>query len=90
MMSTQTDGWGYGLRLRVIYDANLGTYCGYVYLPAWHWAHGLDYSDQRLDHIRVHGGLTHSALVEPTGDPSEPSGWVLGWGCRPFRRPHHT
>lgn len=47
----------------------VGAWCGYVFLPAGHPAHGLDWTNQSVD---VHGGVTLS-------EASTDGRWLVGF-----------
>jgi hypothetical protein len=66
-----TDAYGYRCRLRR--NTDLGTWCGYVVIPADHPWYGVSLSD--LDDVRVHGGVTYS------GDNLYEGEWVIGFDC---------
>jgi len=68
---------------------SLGHWCGYVGVPAGHWAHGKGYDDVSVD---VHGGLTYADTCQAGADeataichvpaPGEPDHvWWLGFDC---------
>lgn len=54
--------------------------CGYVSLPPGHPWHGRDYMEFG---VKVHGGLTYSALADDSVVcPAAPQGWwVIGFDC---------
>jgi hypothetical protein len=68
-----------------------GALCGYVGLPPGHPLHGVDYGDERMPALDVHGGLTFAALCHesPLGEgygvchrpePGRPDAvWWLGF-----------
>ena len=69
-----------GLRA-VVYMTEMGHHCGYVGVPENHPAYGMDYSDDALEGIEVHGGLTYSSQNEDYPVTSEtPIQW-LGYDC---------
>jgi len=54
-----------------------GVWCGYVMVPDGHPYHGLEYMDDRVIDLYVHGGLTYSA---PAGDEGGHP-WTFGFDC---------
>ena len=69
-----------GLRA-VIYMTETGHHCGYVGVPENHPAYGMGYSDDALESIEVHGGLTYSSQNEDYPVTSEtPIQW-FGYDC---------
>ena len=65
------DAYGYRCRLRR--NTELGTWCGYVVIPADHPWHGGSLDD--LSDVRVHGGVTYS------GEDLYEGEWVIGFDC---------
>jgi len=69
----------------------LGFLCGYVGVAPGHWAYGKGYSEERLEAMKVHGGLTYAAGCnhgdEATSichvpEPGQPDDvWWLGFDC---------
>jgi len=64
--------------IRVL-QSGLGHLCGYVQIPEDHPAFRLDYSDELLEHISVHGGITWASGLLPSD--AAPNGWWLGFDC---------
>ena len=53
-----------GLPCLIVRSNSLGFLCGYVGVSADHPWYGLDYGNQRLWDVDVHGGLTFSGLCD--------------------------
>lgn len=51
-----------------------GSLCGYVAVPPGHPAHGIDYGDERMQHVVVHGELTFAG-------PGTGGVWIFGFDC---------
>ena len=69
--SLEAESHGFTIRLRR--NTELGTWCGYVIIPADHPWHGLSYGD--LTDVRVHGGVTYS------GNEVFHLEWAVGFDC---------
>jgi hypothetical protein len=41
-----------------------GVLCGYLVIPQEHPYHGLDHEDEKLENIKVHGGLSYSCALK--------------------------
>jgi hypothetical protein len=80
-----------GLPCLIKRHPSLGFLCGYVGVAPGHWAYGKGYSEERLEALRVHGGLTYAAGCqhgdEATSichvpEPGQPDDvWWLGFDC---------
>jgi len=66
------DAYGYRCRLRR--NTELGTWCGYVVIPADHPWYGCSIGE--LTDVRVHGGITYSG-----GDLFDGTEWCVGFDC---------
>jgi len=56
----------------------LGTHCGYVGVSKQHKAYGKDYSDDLLDGVQAHGGLTYAGKPPLIKDSEF---WAIGYDC---------
>lgn len=64
----------------VIVRGPMGSLNGYVGVPFGHPAYGLTYFDDKLAHIRVHGGLTYSGGPDEGTTEEVPLYWH-GFDC---------
>jgi len=82
---------GTGLVCLAKRNPHSGNWCGYVGVSAAHPWHSKGYSDDALEDVRVHGGLTFSDSCQEgppeqtichIPDPGEPDGlWWFGFDC---------
>lgn len=60
-------------------------WCGYVGLEKSHPLHGVDYNDDRLNEVRVHGGMTYSescgGFVCHIKEDGSDETWWIGFDC---------
>lgn len=58
-----------------------GYRCGYVRIPKGHPWHGVNYSDDAVEDVLIHGGLTFSEADKPCEAVGEDDAWWHGFDC---------
>jgi hypothetical protein len=66
----------------LILRTDFGNLCGYVAIPRKHPCHGVDYNQEPVDSLLVHGGVTYSrppqgVIARDDGDAD----WWIGFDC---------
>jgi hypothetical protein len=65
-----------GYKCRIVRHDHFGHLCGYVGIPKNHPLWGKHYSDDEIEGIHAHGGLTHSGE-----DRDDKDTWWFGFDC---------
>lgn len=80
-----------GLACLAVRSSRLGCWCGYVGVPPEHPLHGVDFDNEAVRSVEVHGGLSFSGACSPSEtpdrgichvpEPGAPEVWWLGFDC---------
>ena len=65
-----------GYKCRIMRHDHFGQLCGYVGIPKNHPLYGKHYSDDEVENLDAHGGLTHSST-----DTDDKDTWWFGFDC---------
>ena len=65
-----------GYKCRITRHDHFGHLCGYVGIPKSHPLYGKHYSDDEVENLDAHGGLTHSGE-----DQDDKDTWWFGFDC---------
>lgn len=65
----------------VIVHNGIGYRCGYVRVPLGHPWHGKGWSDDGIEDVSVHGGITYAEADMPCDAPGPDTDWWLGFDC---------
>jgi hypothetical protein len=63
-------------KCRIVRHDHFGHLCGYVGIPKNHPLYGKHYSDDEVENLDAHGGLTHSGE-----DQDDKDTWWFGFDC---------